>query len=74
MELTADWLKSFKERDEAELWELAAPLLQLQQAIFHLEEGEEDQKILRILAERALSAGRELNAVLATLEEIIPDD
>jgi hypothetical protein len=74
MELTTDCLKSLKERDEAELWELATALLQLQHAIFHLEDGEIDPKILGILAERALSAGRELNAVLSLLEETIPDD
>jgi hypothetical protein len=74
MELTTDCLKSLKERDESELWELAAALLQLQNAIFHLEDGETDPKILEILAERALSAGRELDAVLAILEERTPDD
>lgn len=74
MELTTDCLKSLKDRDEPELWELAAALLQLQHAIFHLENGESDPKILGMLAERALSAGRELEAVLTILEETIPDD
>ena len=74
MELTSDCLKALKERDEGELWELAAALLRLQHAIFQLENGETDPKVLRILAERALAAGRELDAVLSTLEETLPDD
>jgi single-stranded DNA-specific DHH superfamily exonuclease len=74
MELTTDCLKSLKERDEDELWELAAALLRLQHVIFHLEDSETDQKVLGILAERALSTGRELDAVFTILEETIPDD
>ncbi len=74
MELTTDSLKSFKKLNEAELWDLAATLLQLQDIIVRLEDGETDPRTLKILAERALSAGRELDAVLATLEEITPDE
>ncbi len=74
MELSIACLKSLKERDEAELWELAAALLQFQHAIFRLEVGETDPKVVRMLAERTLSAGQELNAVLAVLEETIQED
>ena len=73
MALSTDYLKLLKERDESELWELAAALLQLQQVIFRLESGETDPKHLGLLAERALSTGQELNAVLEVLEEILED-
>jgi len=73
MELSIECLKSLKERDESELWELAAALLQLQHAILRLEVGETDPTVLATLAERALSAGREFSAVLEVLEEIIED-
>ena len=74
MELSTENLKLLKGRDESELWELAAALLQLQHVIFRLEANETDPAVLGILAKRALSAGRELDAVLAILDELLPDE
>jgi hypothetical protein len=74
MELSSDYLKLLKERDESELWELASALLGLQNVIFRLEAGETDPNRLGLLAERALSTGRELTAILEVLEETLEDE
>jgi hypothetical protein len=65
--------RSLKNHEESELWDLASALLHLQNAIFRMEEHEKDPAIIRDLASRAVDAGRELDAVLAVLEEKIVD-
>jgi hypothetical protein len=62
-----------KHHDESELWDLATALLQLQKAIFRLEEHETDPEIIKELASRALDAGHELDAVLEVLADSIED-
>ncbi len=65
--------QSLMAHDESELWDLATALLQLQNAIFKLEEHEKNPAVIRTLASRAIEAGRELDAVLQVLGEKIED-
>ncbi len=65
--------QSLMAHDESELWDLATALLQLQNAIFKLEEHEKNTAVIRTLASRAIEAGRELDAVLQVLGEKIED-
>ncbi len=65
--------QSLMNHDESELWDLATALLQLQNAIFKLEEHEKNPAVIRTLASRAIEAGRELDAVLQVLGQKIED-
>ncbi len=65
--------QSLMHHDESEVWDLATALLQLQNAIFKLEEHEKNPAVIRTLATRAIEAGRELDAVLQVLGEKIED-
>jgi hypothetical protein len=69
MGLSIECLKSLKNRDEADLYELATALLQVQDAILRLEMEETNPTILKELAGRALASGEELDEILAILSE-----
>ena len=65
--------QSLMDHEESELWDLATALLQLQNAIFKLEEHEKNPTVLRTLASRAIEAGRELDVVLQVLADKVED-
>ncbi len=71
--LSVENAQSLMKHDESELWDLATALLQLQNAIFKLEEHEKNPAIIRTLATRAVEAGKELDAELQVLGEKITD-
>ena len=73
MGLSTETLTALKQRDEADLYELASALLHVQDAILRLEMNEKNPDVLKELAKRALSAGEELEAILKILEEIVED-
>lgn len=60
-------------RSESDIWPLVTALQQLQNAIFQLEKNESDPDILKDLATRAGEIGKELEEILAILEEKIED-
>lgn len=66
-------VQSLMDHEESELWDLATALLQLQNAIFKLEEHEKNLTVLRTLASRAIEAGRELDVVLQVLSDKVED-
>jgi hypothetical protein len=66
-------VQSLMDHEESELWDLATALLQLQNAIFKLEEHEKNLTVLRTLASRAIEAGRELDVVLQVLAGKVED-
>ncbi len=71
--LSVENAQSLMNHDESELWDLATALLQLQNAIFKLEEHEKNPTVVRTLATRAIEAGQELDALLQVLGEKIVD-
>ncbi|MFX0102564.1 MAG: hypothetical protein ACFFCS_23560 [Candidatus Hodarchaeota archaeon] len=73
MRLSAKSIQSLMNRSESDIWPLVTALQQLQNAIFQLEKNESDPDILKDLATRAGEIGKELEEILAILEEKIED-
>ncbi len=62
-----------RKQDESDLWNLASALMQVLETILSMEGHMNDQELLRALANHAITTGKELVDVLATIEAVIDE-
>ena len=66
-------IDSLRNRSVVDIWNLITALQQWQNALFQLEKSEIDPDVLKDFAEQSSQVGKELEVILAILEERIDD-